>query len=86
MLAFTPRLEGDLGVRNVRLASNVLVDGVGEASSVDVAKAWGNVTCVNTTFVFGGTRTTVASGCAAAASVVDADDHQERSHVRETVL
>ena len=55
-------LEGDLGIRNVLLDSNTIVDGV-PAEHIDVFNGLSNITCVNTTFVSQGNRTHRATGC-----------------------
>ena len=55
-------LEGDLGIRNVRLDSNTIVDGA-PADHIDVFAGLSNITCTNNTFVRQGNRTTRPSGC-----------------------
>ena len=55
-------LEGDLGLRNVALRDNVIVDGT-PADHVAVFPGLSNVSCSNTTFVHGGQRTTRVAGC-----------------------
>ena len=57
-------LEGALGIRNVLLANNTIVDArVADPTHVDVLAGLVNVTCRNNTFVVAGHNTARASGC-----------------------
>eukprot|EP00040_Diaphanoeca_grandis_P042547 m.265273 g.265273 ORF g.265273 m.265273 type:complete len:555 (+) comp60984_c0_seq1:250-1914(+) len=58
-------LEGDLGVRNVYLNNNTIIDVRNNgAPRINVMSGLVNITCVNTTFVLNGTVTHKATGCA----------------------
>lgn len=56
-------LEGDLGIRNVYLANNTLIDQPGGFTHVDVMDGLVNITCVNNTFVSDGAETHRPTGC-----------------------
>lgn len=56
-------LEGDLGLRNVLLGNNTIVDQAGGAPHFDVMQGLKNITCVDNTFVEHGTVTHLPSGC-----------------------
>ena len=57
-------LEGALGIRNVHLQNNTIVDArVAQPTSIDVMPGLRNITCVDSTFVVSGTTTKRTSGC-----------------------
>ena len=57
-------LEGALGIRNVLLTNNTVVDArVADPTHVDVLSGLVNITCRNTTFVVAGHTTARPSGC-----------------------
>ena len=57
-------LEGALGIRDVHLRNNTIVDArVAEPTHVDVLPGLVNVTCAGTTFVVNGVVTRRAQGC-----------------------
>lgn len=57
-------LEGDLGIRNILLRNNTLVDALGSKQAhFDVMKGLQNITCVDSTFCSAGICTTRAYGC-----------------------
>ena len=59
-------LEGALGIRNVHLVNNTIVDAhIAEPTSIDVMPGLKNITCLNTTFVVRGAVTRRSAGCAA---------------------
>ena len=63
-------LEGDLGIRNVHLANNTIVDDYGDptpAGRVDVMGGLENVTCVATTFVESASNSRTRAGSRIAA-------------------
>ena len=57
-------LEGALGIRNVALVNNTVVDArVGDPTHIDVLKGLVNITCEDTVFTVGGVTTNRAVGC-----------------------
>ena len=57
-------LEGALGIRNVVLKNNTVVDArVGQPTHMDVMMGLKNVTCMGNTFVVNGSVTERKNGC-----------------------
>jgi hypothetical protein len=58
-------LEGDLGLANVRLQNNAIIDPRDGQSRIKVMEGLPNITCINTTFAVGGNTTMRPDGCRA---------------------
>ena len=56
-------LEGDLGLGNVQLRNNTLVDPHVGGTHVNLMSGLPNVSCADTTFIVDGAVTTRATGC-----------------------
>ena len=56
-------LEGELGLRDVLVAGNTIVDPVSESTHVDVMRGLTNISCFNNTFIVHGAKTVRSSGC-----------------------
>lgn len=56
-------LEGELGLRDVLVDGNTIIDPVSESNHVDVMRGLTNITCTDNTFIVHGTKTVRPSGC-----------------------